>query len=281
MLPGISRYFIALLVTLTIANIVELLGYPYFHLVETLPDVMTFFLKIYYVTLIFLFSFLLQITIAIVRRKSSFRFSIPNLTLAVLFSCFMFATDLFVSGVESIGYTITRVPGEYYYVFQIYALVMLFSSIGVCIYGYFSAGNHYSKIQCTYVILSVVMMSTPIFLAMAAMSLGMRVNAAVILPIGVSLFLIILTYALNAKGIYNLRVWIPGTQMFKLYLSLHKEFMIYPDGTNLTAKERNQRNEKRFLIEALIKADGNQGQAARNLNISQSSMSVKRKFYKI
>ena len=57
-------------------------------------------------------------------------------------------------------------------------------------------------------------------------------------------------------------------------------FVIYPDRM-MSAKERRERNEKRFLIEALMRTNGNQSQAAKNLDISPSSMSIKRKFYGI
>ena len=123
-------------------------------------------------------------------------------------------------------------------------------------------------------------MALPVIVAIIAMHMGFGINAAIILPIGVTVFLIMLTYSLNTKGIYNIRVWIPGTIMFKLFMSWHAEFMVYP-GTMVSAKERRERNEKRFLIEALIRSDGNQARAAASLGISPSSMSIKRKYYGI
>ena len=200
---------------------------------------------------------------------------------ALLMSLFVLFSDSIISDVRSISYTITRVPGEYYFVAPVYSVVMLLSAVGSSIYGYRKAEQHFSRIQSMYVLLSVFFLALPIIVAIIFMAFGYEVNASVILPIGVSMFLVIITYGLNAEGLYDLRVWIPGTVMFKLHRSFHKEFMLNLDGTEMSAKERNQAHEKRYIIQALIQANGNQKKAAQLLDVSESTISLKRKKYNI
>ena len=132
-----------------------------------------------------------------------------------------------------------------------------------------------------YVLLAVCCLAAPILVAIASMAFGYKINAAVILPIGISLFLITMSYALGNEKLLDIRMWIPFTQMFKLHMALYEEFLVLADGSEMSAKERRARHERRYLIRALIVSDGNQRQAAKWLGISESALSQKRKQYKI
>ncbi len=274
---ALSRAFLALLIIMTGSNALELVAYYYGDTLLTTEIL----LKLYYVSLVCLFALLLQISMLLVNRRLDLLFGVANFALGAIMIGFLLFTDLIITGARSIGYTVTRIPGDFYFLAQAYGIAMIFASVGVCIYGYKAAKYHYAKIQCMYLVVAVFAMCFPIFIAILAMAAGIEITAAVILPIGISFFLLIITYALNSDGIYDIRVWILGTVMFRLHTSLHREFMLFKDGKEMSAKERKERNEKRFLIEALIRTDGNQGQAAKNLSISPSSMSIKRKYYGI
>lgn len=276
----LAAIFWTLLCFLGAIDVLDLMGRYFSGRIEASQGFVDTSLRIYYCVLFCVAGLLVEISVVLRKGDSNRWMRWANLSLVVLMICIMLFTNHLIIGVKSIGYSVTRIPGEHYFLFQLYILTSLFFSIVSCCYGYLIKERHYEKVQFIYVILSVLAMLAPIVFAIFAMKLGIKVNAAVILPIGSTLFLITLTYALNTKGIYNIRVWLPWTKMFKLFVSWHKEFMIYPDRM-MSAKERRQLNERRFLIEALMRTDGNQAQAARNLDISPSSMSIKRKFYGI
>ena len=273
----ITRTFTFLLVVLTISNIVELLGY---YFLDT-TQFSTIGLKLYYACLLFMFACLLQISILIVNKGVGKRIALVNYAICTILSCLIVFTDLIVAGAISIGYTLTKLSGEYYYLFQLYAVSMLMLSLGVCIYGYKKSEVHYNRIQSMYVLIAVFFLALPILVALFLMSLEIELSAAVILPIGMTLFLIIITYALNAEGLYDLRVWVPGTKMFQLHRSLHKEFVLNLDGSQMSAKELVQAHERRYIIQALIQANGSQKKAAELLQVSVSTISQKRKKYGI
>ena len=272
-----TKTFLALLIVLSIANVLELLSYYY---KDTLPGTLIA-LRIYYVTLLLLFAFLFQISVLILDETVGKKVGLGNYILSGGMALAMLFTDLFITGATSLGYTVTRIAGEYYPVFQLYAVLMLILSISTCIYGFKKAEHHFTRIQSMYVLIAVFFLALPIVIAIVLMLFEIKVNAAIILPIGTSIFLVVMTYGLNAEGLYDLRVWIPGTVMFKLHRSFHKEFMLNLDGTEMSAKERNQAHEKRYIIQALIQANGNQKKAAKLLDVSESTISLKRKKYNI
>ena len=273
----VTRFFTVLLVSLTVSNVLELAS---FYFVDRL-DAALILLRLYYISILLTLVFSLQISVAIISPSTETLIKVFNYAIAFVMGILALFTDHFIMGGESIGYTATRIPGHYYLITQVYALVMITATIGTGIYGYKRARVHYHRIQSMYVLLSVFFLALPLVIAIALMFFGVKINAAVILPIGVSLFLVSLTYGLNADGLYDIRVWIPGTVMFELHRSLHKEYMLNFDGTEMSAKERIEAHEKRYLIHVLIQTDGNQKEAARMLDVSESTISMKRKKYGI
>ena len=277
----LSVPFWMMLAVLAIINLIELQGYYYSGDFTKWAQLLTTGLRIYYVCLFCVLGLLLEISIVLAFGRSPIWVKLISGSIEVLMIMLVCFTDFLIQGAQSIGYSVTRIPGDYFVVGQIVAMATLLGSILVCCYGYIIAPTHYARVQCVYVILSVVALALPIFLALLAMALDIAVNSTIILPIGSTLFLITMAYALNTRGIYDVCVWIPGTTMFKLFVAVHKEFVVYPDGSGMTAKERLLLNEKRFLTEALMRSNGNQTEAARSLNISQSALSIKRKFHRI
>ena len=279
--PILARPFWLLLLCLGVLNVMEILAYVNASLGNHFSYLVLYVLRGYYVFLSLAFAMLFEISVILAMdQKKTWKGLWGFRLICAAIVIFISVSESVVISAEFIGYTFSRVPGPYYFVAPAYLFTMLLLSMITCCFGYIVAKTHYAKVQCTFVILSVFSMAIPIVLVIILMAYEVKISAALILPIASTLFLIVLTYALNTRGIYNIRVWIPGSKMCSLFFSWHKEFVIYPDWM-MSAKERRQRNEKRFLIEALMRADGNQGKAAKNLNVSPSSMSIKRKFYGI
>ena len=72
-------------------------------------------------------------------------------------------------------------------------MTMLVSSIGISLVGYRAMENHFIRIRCMYLLLAILSLATPILIAIAMMAVGLKMSAAVILPIGISFFLVILS----------------------------------------------------------------------------------------
>ncbi|NKB61850.1 MAG: hypothetical protein GKR95_06825 [Gammaproteobacteria bacterium] len=271
---AVSKTFLGLLVLQTIASVIEIASL-YYGSSPTLPFFSALLLKIYYVTLFWLLAFLLQISMLIAYQELNRKGGIAVYVIATMMTAVMLFTDWLVVDARSIGYTVTRVPGDFYSIVPIYGLALSLFAIGVCIYGYRILENQFERLRCMYLLISVCSLTAPILVSLMLMSLGYEVNAAVILPIGITLFLITLSYALGNDRLYDIRMWIPFTQAFRLDMARHKEFFVHYDGSEMLAKERRTLHEKRYLIRALSMANGNQKKAAERLGISESAISVK------
>ena len=269
----------ALLIILTISNCLEIIGY-YYH---TNPEAIEIFLRIYYVSLIMLFAFLVQFSLLTIFDNVDNRVDLANFGLATLLSFSMLFTDLIVAGASSIGYTVTREAGAAYWIFQIYAILMLISALLILMIGYRYTKNQFTKIQALYVLMAVFLLALPIIVAIAAMALGFKINAAFILPIGITLFLCLITYAIKNDKLFDIRIWLPFSTRCKLLRAIYAEFQISKDGSEMSAKERKRNHERIFLLKALLDYKGylNQKEIAEKMGISESSLSKKRKEYRI
>ncbi|NKB78176.1 MAG: hypothetical protein GKR96_14370 [Gammaproteobacteria bacterium] len=277
---GVSKTFLCLLAVQMVASVLEVASL-YYGASSTLPAFSVLFLKVYYVTLFWLLAFLLQISMLIVYGELNKKVGLIAYVVATMMTAVMLFTDGIVIGAQSIGYTVTRIPGDYYWAIPVYGVVLSSLAIGVCIYGYRVLENHFERLRCMYLLVAVCSLTAPILFAVVSMVMGYQTNAAIILPIGITLFLITLGYALSSETLYDIRMWIPFTQAFRLDMARHSEFFLRYDGSEMLAKEKRARHEKRYLIRALAMSDGNQKKAAKRLGISESAISIKRKQYGI
>ena len=199
-----------LLLVQVITNVLELLAYYYIdsHSATVLA------LKVYYVALLWILVFLQQISMIVVWKKPSRFWSWLNYLTAIVLVCGFLFSDLIISGASSIEYTVTRIAGAYYWVVPAYVLIALVLSTGTCVYGYHTLKSQFEKIRCVYLLLALSCQLTPLVIAQVLMAFDIRVSAAVMLPIGTSLFLILVSYALSKEELYDVRRLIPFTRMY-------------------------------------------------------------------
>ena len=273
------KVLFSLLIVLTACNVLELLGYN--HLDD--PEAVFLFLRIYYVSLAMLLVFLFQLTVLAVFEKVSKGVEVLNFILGAAICAMMLFSDLILAGASAIGYSITRVPGKYYWVAQSYALIMLGSSISVLVTGYMRTNDPFVKIQSLYLLLAVGSLALPMGVIIVLMTLGVEISAVFILPIGITFFLAFVTIAIKNVELFDIRIWIPFSTRYRLFKALRAEFMIYKDGTVMPARERKKNHEKVYLQQALLDYEGtlNQREIAEKMGISESSLSKKRKEYGI
>ena len=208
---------------------------------------------------------------------------LANFAIAIPVCVLLLVTDSVIAGATSIGYAVTRIPGEFYSLFQGYAVVLATSSLGVLIVGYIRAETLFVKIRILYLLIAVFFLTLPIFAAIALMTAGWKFNAAVILPVGTTLFLGFLTYAIKNDRLADPRFRLPFSRRYKLFKAMRDEFAVYRDGREITTRERKRNLEKIFIMKALLDYEGrlSQTEIAEKLGISPSSLSRKRKEYRI
>ncbi len=274
-----SKTLLALLIILTVCNFMELIGYRYLDN----PEAIVIFLRVYYVSVVMLLAFLLQLSLLTAYKSLDKKVELLIFSISTLACGLLLLSDLVISGATSIGYSITRIPGKLYWIVPVYSFVLLFCSLAVLTHGYKKARNQFRKIQSFYIFLAVCCLAFPILVAIALMAMGLKVNAAFILPIGISFFLCLISYAIKSEQLFDIRIWLPFSTRYKLMKAINSEFMVSRDGSEMLAKDRRKNHEKIFLLKALLDYRGilNQKEIAARMGISESSLSKKRKEYNI
>ena len=116
------------------------------------------------------------------------------------------------------------------------------------------------------------------FITISGMTMGYNINATLILPIGISFFLVTIYYAVKNEFLFDFRIWIPFTVMWKLHQTVYKEYLISEDGPVMTPKQRRENREKMYYLKAILDTKGSQGiqiEIARSMGVSESTVSKK------
>ena len=172
-----------------------------------------------------------------------------------------------IAGMEHIGYTGTRIPGNYYFIIQIGIVVPALLIPAVSIFN-IKRGEPQQR-QAAYVHLAcftpIVIAVIFVFLLMLA---GLKINGAAILSLAVCIPVWVLLYSRCSTNRYILLTRIPLTPERKLLEHLRRTIATPTSGMD----EKLETIEKNMLLAAVAKADGNRSEAARILGIGRSKL---------
>lgn len=179
-------------------------------------------------------------------------------------------TGAMIAGVDHTGITLTRVAGSYYWIFQLVVLLSMISSIGILIYGK-KKSDGFVKIRANNVLLSFSFFAGFVIFIIIAMQFMEGINAAGILPICTTLFVMGVIDNVCNKNIVDYSYWIPFSKKRREINKLIKPFIeIQSDGLD---PELKKAYNKLIAQHALELFDGNQTKAAEWLKVSQSWVS--------
>lgn len=235
-----------------------------------------FALRVYYLSLILSFLGLFDLSIRNVFTTARVRDLFINTAtiLAVLLVGLVFFTHLVVAGYESIDYSITRVAGPAYWLFQVFALVSLALSIGLNLYGSFGRTTSHRKCKATLVCFLPYAVS--IIAVIILMQAGIHINASIIVPIATSYLLLVLIYMEDRNAVFRLLTKVPYSRERKSYRLLAAEIEDFLgnalNGNSMSLKEFTGVLEKHVVSLAVEMSNGNQARAADLLNTSKSSV---------
>lgn len=204
------------------------------------------------------------------------RFHIPRFMFNLLIGLnigmvyLLVGSDLVISGVNHTGIALTRVAGEYYWLFQ----VSVISLVMLCLYILFyvkKSADGFLKIRTNNLILSFALMALFILFIIVVMHFIEGINAVGILPLFVALFVVGVIDNICNKYIVDYSYWVPCSKKRREINKLIRPFIeIQSDGLDLEIKKDYN---KLITQHALELFNGNQTKAAEWLNVSQSWVS--------
>ncbi len=262
------------LVSLFFLNLIELTS---FHYISSDLSVQRIVLNLYYVSLIFTIAtfFCLSVFLSYASRLNR---PILVLALATLISIAVCFTDLIISGVKPIAYSGTRIPGQYYWIIQLYVVCALIASAILLIAGVLNLEERLARVRCGIVLAAFLPTILSIIAVAALMEMGLEINATMWVSSGTTLFLLVIIYTEDRFDLFKLLEKIPFTEENKKskahYNSLRKLFFNSQYGSKVDLRELLQNIEDAILENALA-SGATQEEAAKKLGLPKTTFSRK------
>lgn len=202
-----------------------------------------------------------------------------KLALAVLILATIFSRSV-IAGVEPMNYSLTRLAGENYWLFQIYALSGLVFAVGLLVRGLRKITSNIGRQRCLVVLLSA---SAPILMTMAVivlMALGININGAIFMSLALTFMLAMMVYAEEKTRLFRLLTFVPYSRERRFHKKLLQQItqcISISDDPNqqqsLQLKEMMKEFEGSVVEHVLTYYDGNQKKTASALGVSEATVS--------
>lgn len=262
-----SHVFCGMVLVFAAHNLTEVVGYLQF----SAGGMTEFLFRIYYAATFAMLFYMCLYSIEVSKLKALKKLTIPIVAGLGIGSVLVLMTDLIVSGIKPLGYTVTALQGDYYWVFSLATLLSLTFVIVVLISGYRSSENHRTKVHCLYNLIALTPIVLLGFSIIPIISLGYQVNAAGILPVCTSLFLLVTLQSESKHRFTDLRRFLPLSRERKTaneIQSLISKFSM----DEISYKEMSNDFEKIVLLHKLEQADDSISKAARLLKMKRSTL---------
>ncbi|MDH3638938.1 MAG: hypothetical protein OES09_10830, partial [Gammaproteobacteria bacterium] len=130
--------------------------------------------------------------------------------------------DELIVGFEAMGHTATRIPGSYYFLFQIFAVATSFGLIGLFYFGSFRQATAQRRAQNALLLAGITPALCVVVGIVALLHFGIKsVNAAIILPFAGTVFVVVCTYAIYQYRIFDIHVFIPWSKVRQRRTAFH------------------------------------------------------------
>ncbi len=247
-------------------NLVELVGFYYVHQ----PEKGLIWLSAYYISAELAFISLLALSLENAQKLS-------GAIKLCLITCFtigvipLLIPGAALLGAKSIGYSVTRIPGPYYFIVQMAILLPLFGSIGLSVYYSFSSQLEMIQRKSQILLMSCIPIFLTVIIVMLVMHIGYQVNASVILSFMITITLVILVVTEHKEHRYKFMSLIPKTKENKFIRKLSN--LIVDPAIGLD--QGRELVEQEMIREALILTEGNKIKAAEMLGVSRQTLQRK------
>ena len=191
-----SNLFVLLVVVFATLNTIE-----FFLLLEPSRISIDALIRTYYALTVLTLALLSYYSTNIARQVPDKSILIIALFSVVTISALVIFSELIVNGVRDLGHAVTAARGEYYFIYSAFAMITL-TYVAISLQqGRSKGGTEIVKMQSTYVLIALMPIVTSGIAIAVLMNLGYAINAAGVMPIATTAFLLI---ALTSEDIHKL-----------------------------------------------------------------------------
>ena len=259
------------LIALCALNLSELLLFAFFRS----PSMLFGILQTYYAAAAFSAAALFYLSLHTTKRN--ILYAQASFVVASIFSILMFIPEILLSGYESIGYSITRVPGTFFPLFQFYLIATLLASIGILLSGAINSKNRMVSKRSLLLLISVLPLVFFTVIITLTLSFGIKINGTVILSLMTSLMLVILIYCERQYRLFKFLSYIPYTHEHELRTRASRlvDQMIddlFSSESPVKFKDIRSEFEATLIQLAIESTGGNKTHAAKILGIGKATL---------
>lgn len=242
-------------------------------------------MKLYYIFIIFTLASMLILTLRISNLKAANNIigllqNVVSIT-AIFFTFVIISSDFVISGIEYTDYSVTRIPGKFYFLMK-----YLFIGFSLPILALLFIGSTRKSIDNNVKRSRVILFSfSPLLISLLVvfffMEIGIKINASFVLPIGSAFLFLAIIKTEKSDDLFNLLVRIPYTSENISYNKITdeiKEFLSSTRcGSQVSLKTLTTSLEQHIVNMAVELSNGSQVKAAELLNTSTSSICRKKR----
>lgn len=237
-----AKVFVAMVGVFALQNLCEVLAYLQFfegHTAEWL-------LRAYYANNMWMLALMTVYALTISKAGNQLMMSKIAMAAAGITTLLFCMTDLMITGSQSITYALTAMRGSYYFVFQGTIVIWSTVIVGTLFFGSRQLSAEAEKAQCIRVLVAMAPVLGVAVLVVALMVVGVPLNAAGLLPIATTVFLVITFNSEQSSMWRDIRLSVPNTEENNTAKEILAEFSDYSLG-HLNHKQATA-NIERLLV---------------------------------
>ncbi len=259
---------IALVTALSFLNLTE------FCLFTPLGDQLWLFI-LYFISVIISLGLATHLVALILNKRIRYVLLLHALGLIVIF--LIIFTDLIIVDIKRLHHTYTRVPGDFYFLFQFFAISELFVCLFWIVKATFShsTSNQLMRAKSSIILVSLLPLVISAITIIIFMALGYKMNAVVIIPIMTTIFLAGCIYACMNQRVFDLSMLIPGTVSWKNRHDMM--FFLYAGSNKINLQSQLLNLEKKYIEDAIKQNNGKVSRAADALGYTPGKLDYRLK----
>lgn len=264
----VSVLFLSLIVVFAVHNAIEIFGY--FNALG--GEAESAFLRLYYVATAYAILYMLLHGIAISKVSSKLITSVL-IAVSTALSVLILFTDLIIAGQYSIGYTMTAVKGQYYWLFASYILILLSCNFVVLVYGQSAAKSRLDSVRCVHSLIALTPIMLVFIMAIIFKIADVGINATGLVPIATAIFLAVVLKTEAKHKLSDLRRVMP----LSMERATSNQFMdLLDEYINNTNQDNAYKTlqagiEREIIVYSLKKCDNNVSHATKMMGLKNRS----------
>jgi hypothetical protein len=212
-----TRLYLFTLFFFSMQNVAEIAHFYTFIERGLIP---TFEVNVFYASTIIAYAFLFHLALTLVfdAQRAAIRTMANAVYIyAAALVVLLFFTPWLISGYTPIRqYTVTRIPGPLYGAFEIYAIGICLTVVGILAYGVRRQASASERSRAKIVLIAIIPLNLVLIAVLVALHTGVRLfNASVTMPIALMFFLALTAYATHQYRLFDIQYFIPWSKVRK------------------------------------------------------------------